>query len=61
MSILSLLATLILIGVVLYLIQLIPMDATIKRIIYVLAIVVVILWLISGIAGHPIRLGSLHL
>jgi len=47
MTLVSLLVTLILIGVLLYLIQLIPMDATIKQIIYVLVVVVVILWVIQ--------------
>jgi len=47
MPLVGLILTLILIGVLLYLIQLIPMDATIKQIIYVLVVVVVILWIID--------------
>lgn len=52
-SLVTIIVALILIGVVLYLIELIPMDATIKKIIYVLVIVVVVLWLLQsfGIIG----------
>lgn len=49
MSLVGLILTLILVGVLLYLIQLIPMDGTIKQIIYVLVIVCVILWVISAL------------
>lgn len=50
---LTIIITLVVIGVVLYLVNLIPMDATIKRIIYVLAILFIILWLLSqfGLIG----------
>lgn len=44
---------LILVGVVLYLIGLIPMDATIQQIIRVLVIVAVILWLLSFFGVLP--------
>lgn len=49
---------LILVGVALYLINLIPMDVTIKKIIYVLVMVVVVVWLLQsfGILGS---LGSI--
>jgi hypothetical protein len=40
----NLIVMLVLLGVGLYLLQLIPMDATIKRIIQVLVIVVAVLW-----------------
>jgi hypothetical protein len=43
----SILITLAILGVVLYLVQLIPMDATIKRIIQVLAILFIVLWLLQ--------------
>ena len=48
MDIISLLITLIFIGVVLYLISLIPMDATILRIIQIVVILAVVLWLLQG-------------
>jgi ABC-type siderophore export system fused ATPase/permease subunit len=49
----TILVTLVVVGVVLYLVNLIPMDNTIKRIIYVLAILFIILWLLSqfGLIG----------
>ncbi len=48
MDIISLLITLIFIGVVLYLITLIPMDATILRIIQIVVILAVVLWLLQS-------------
>jgi len=51
MSLLSLLIVLIVIGVVLYLITLIPMDARIKTAITVVAIAFVIIWLIQALLG----------
>lgn len=58
----SILITLIVIGVVLYLVELIPMDATIKRIIQIVAILLVVIWLLSsfgvlGGAGFGPRFG----
>lgn len=49
MSLIGLLLVLVLIGVGLYLIQLIPMDATIRLIIRIVVILVVILWLIQAL------------
>ena len=46
MSLIGLVAVLIIIGVCLYLISLIPMDAKIQRIIQVVVILIVILWLL---------------
>lgn len=43
----TILIMLIIVGVVLYLINLIPMDAIIKKVIYVIAILFVILWLLQ--------------
>ena len=44
---------LIIVGLVLYLLQLLPLDATIKTIIHALVIVFVILWLLQqlGLVG----------
>lgn len=55
----SLIVTLIVIGVVLYLVELIPMDATIKRIIQVLVILCVVLWLLSSFGVLPAGFGHL--
>jgi len=46
----SLLITLIVIGAVLYLIGLLPIDATIKQIIYVIAVVFVLIWLLRNLS-----------
>lgn len=50
MSIVSLLILLIIVGAVLYLVSLLPIDATIKTIIYVVAIVVVAIYLLRALA-----------
>jgi len=48
MSLLAILFTLIIVGVVLYLInRYIPMDASIKQIINVVAVVIVLIWLLK--------------
>ena len=51
MSLLALLIVLIIVGVVLYLITLIPMDARIKTAITVVAIAFVVIWLIQALLG----------
>ncbi|HEX5213276.1 MAG TPA: Thivi_2564 family membrane protein [Pseudolabrys sp.] len=43
---LSVLITLIVAGLVLYLLQLLPIDATIKRAIQAIAIVILVIWLL---------------
>lgn len=53
----SLLIVLIVIGVVLYLVSLIPMDALIKKIIYVLAILFTIIWVLQELG----LIAGLHL
>lgn len=47
MSLISLLVYLIVVGLLLYVVGLLPIDATIKRIIQVVVLVVVILWLLQ--------------
>ena len=47
MPILQILIGLILIGAVLYIVTLLPIDATIKRIIQVVAIVFAIIWILT--------------
>ena len=58
-SIITIIVALIIIGVALYLINLIPMDGTIRSIIYDLVMVVVILWLLQalGIIGSLSSIG----
>lgn len=56
-ALISIIVTLIVIGLLLYLIGLIPMDGTIKQIIRVVIIIAVILWLLQsfgllGSMGH---------
>jgi len=53
----SILVGLIIIGVVLYLITLIPMDAAIQQIIRIVVIVGVILWLLSTFFGGGPAIG----
>jgi len=59
-ALISIIVTLVVIGLLLYLIELIPMDGTIKQIIRVIIIIAVIVWLLQffGLLG-PI--GHVHL
>lgn len=43
----NLIITLVFLGVGLYLVELIPMDATIKRVIQILVILLVVLWVLQ--------------
>lgn len=61
-ALISIIVTLIVIGLLLYLIGLIPMDGTIKQIIRVVIIIAVIIWLLQSFRllgpighGHLIR------
>lgn len=49
MSIVSLLVALIVIGAVLYIVGMLPIDATIKRVIQVIAIVILGIWVIRAL------------
>jgi hypothetical protein len=59
-ALISIIVTLIVVGLLLYLISLIPMDGAIKQIIRVVVIILVILWLLRefGLLG-PIEHGHL--
>ena len=48
MSLISIIVALVVIGLVLWLVDLLPIDGTIKQIIKVLTIVFVILWILQG-------------
>jgi len=53
MSLISVVITLVIVGVLLWLMNTyIPMDVKIKRIINILVIIVVVLWLIGAIFGY---------
>ena len=55
MSLISLVVTLVVVGVILWLINAyIPMDGKIKQILNIVVVIVVVLWLLSafGILGH---------
>lgn len=48
MTLLSIVVTLLVVGLLLYVVEaLLPIDATIKRIIHIVVVVVVLLWLLS--------------
>jgi hypothetical protein len=56
MSLISLIVTLIIIGVLLWLVNsYIPMDGKIKKILNVVVVICVVVWLLSvfGVIGHP--------
>jgi len=65
MSLLAIVLTLIVVGVLLWLMETyIPMDATIKRIIQAIVVIVIVIWLLqifgllpalNAITVHPIR------
>jgi hypothetical protein len=61
MTLIGLLITLVIVGLLLFLIDQLPLDATIKRIVHLVVFVVVVIWLISLLLpfaglGH-VRLG----
>ena len=47
----AMLVALIILGALIYIVGLLPIDATIKQIIRVVAIVVTVIWLISKVTG----------
>lgn len=50
MSLIAILIALIVFGAVLYVVGLLPIDATVKRIIQVVAIVALVVWLLTKLA-----------
>jgi hypothetical protein len=60
MTILTLIIVLIVLGLVLYLIGLLPIDAKIKQVITILFIVLVILYLLSAVFGWA-DIGSIRI
>jgi hypothetical protein len=61
MNIVQVLVILVVIGIVLWLITFIPMDATIKRIITIIVIALVVLWLIVSVLLPMAGMGGARL
>ena len=55
-AIISIIVALVIVGLVLYLIDIIPMDGTIKQIIRVIVIIAVVVWLLQSFGF----IGSIH-
>lgn len=53
MSLVGIVVALIIVGALLYILSLIPIDATIKRIIYVVVLVAALLWILSAFGFLP--------
>lgn len=51
MTLISLIITLVIIGFVLYLINLLPIDGKIKQIIYAVVILIVIIWVLQSLGA----------
>ena len=50
-SLIGILVFLIIIGLILYVVQLLPIDATIKRIIYIVLVVFIVIYLLQLLVG----------
>lgn len=61
MSLISVLVALIVVGLVLYLVSTLPIDARIKNIIHVIVVVLIIVWLLEtfGLVSSHWRVGRL--
>jgi hypothetical protein len=59
-GLISIIVTLVVIGLVLYLIDLIPMDRTIKQIIRIIVIIGVVIWLLQAFGFIGSISGLLH-
>ncbi len=57
MSLISLVITLIIVGAVLYVISLLPIDGTVKKIINIVVILVILLWILQMFVGG---IGDIH-
>ena len=59
MTLIGLIGVLVIVGAVLYILSLVPIDATVRKIIYVLVILFVVLWLLQSfglIGGMGLKL-----
>ncbi len=59
MSLITIILALVVLGVVLWLVSLIPMDGTIKKIITVVAVIAAVVWLLKAF-GLWYYLGKVH-
>ena len=59
MDLIQLVIYLVVLGLVLYVISILPIDGTIKRIIHVVVIIAVVLWLLQVVigGGHTLHIG----
>lgn len=57
MTLVGLIVALIVVGLALYVVWLLPIDATVKKIIYAIVLVAVVLWLLDAFFGF----GDLHI
>ena len=61
MSLIGLVLTLVIVGVVLWLINnYVPMDPKIKTIVNVVVVIVVVIWLLAGVRGRRLRARHTH-
>lgn len=56
MSLIGLLIFVIVVGLLLYLIQVLPIQPPFKTVAYVLLVIIAVIWLLGGLAGSPIHL-----
>ncbi len=56
MSLIGLLVAVIVIGLLLYLVSILPIQAPFKTIAYVVVVLIAIVWLLGGLSGSPIHL-----
>jgi len=54
MDLISLVVMLIILGLVIYLVRLLPIDAVIKNIIWVVLVIIAVLWLLGSLGGYPL-------
>jgi len=59
MSLISLIIALIILGLLLYVVKLLPIDGTVKQIISAVVVVAIVIWLLRAVVGFggDIRLG----
>lgn len=60
MTLIGLLVFLIVVGLILYVVGLLPIDATIKRVIQIVVLLIVILWLLEAL-GLIANLGAIRI
>lgn len=56
MSLVGLLIFVIIVGLLLYLIQVLPLQPPFKTVAYVILVIIAIFWLLGGVGGHSLVL-----